>query len=138
MIEKEDVAMGGEVLASLGGIAKVGPRMPATELKVDAPFERIGMASPIMMDVEMVEVALAVALPTLPIIAEEEEVQVTGLLISAMPAQPIITEIAEEEVPITTGLLAIDTMAGALLAIIDALMGKVVGEAKVTPMVSLQ
>lgn len=51
-----------------------GPRDAYYDPEVDAPIERTGVAPPISMVVEVAEVALAVAPPTLPTIIEEEEV----------------------------------------------------------------
>lgn len=48
-----------------------------------------------------------------------------------MSIEPITTRIAEKEVPIMMGSPTINTVAGTLLAAIDALTGKAVGEAEV-------
>lgn len=134
MIEKKSATIGGEAPAPLGGITKVDSGIPAIDLVVDAPIERIGAAPLAQMDVEAVEVALVVAPPALPTVVEEE-VQVSRLSISIMLVKRIATKTIEEEVPIIMGSSTVD--ARSLLAIADVLMSNVAGEVEVTTMASL-
>lgn len=50
----------------------MGLGIPVTNPKMDVPTEKIEVALPILMDVEVAEVALVVALLALPTIAEGE------------------------------------------------------------------
>lgn len=110
--------------------------MPAIDPEMDAPTKRIGVARPILMDVEVVEAAPTVALPSLPTIIEEEA-HAIELSVSIVLVEPITTRLAKEEEPIVIGSSAIDTMGGVALATVDALTSEVVGVAKVPTMAGL-
>lgn len=96
---------------SFGGCYRSGPRDACHDPEVDAPTDKIEVAPLNLMDVEMVEAAPAVALPSLLVIVEEEEVQLTRLLVSAVLVELVTSRIVEEEVPISMGSLEIDSMA---------------------------
>lgn len=65
-VEKGDATVGEEALASLGGgVIDVVLEVPTTDPEVGVPIEETEVVLPTLMEIEMVEVALAVALPAL-------------------------------------------------------------------------
>lgn len=128
--------MGEEAPASFGGIIEVVPRVLATDFEMGVPTEGIGVTPFISVDVEMVEMALAVTLPALPIIVGDEKVQVVGLPSFVVSAEPIIAEVAKEE-PIMASSPVIKAVAGVLSATIEVLKDKVLREVEVPIMASL-
>lgn len=129
--EKEGTTMDEEVLASLGGITEVVLGVLTIDLEASVPTERINMAPSTLMDIEVVEVASMVDSLTLPIIIEDEEVQMSGLLVFAGSLEPIIDEVAKEEEPIAIGLPMIKATTGVLPTTTDVLRDEVVREAEV-------
>lgn len=75
-----------------------------TDLRADILIERAVVALTTPMDIEVTEIAPEVASLIVPIVVEEEEVQVTKPMVSIVPRGPVVAEIAEEKEPIMVDL----------------------------------
>lgn len=89
------------------------------------------------MDIEVVEMTLVVALPTIPAIVEEGELQVARPTIFTVPRDLVITEVAGEKGTITMDPPAIEATTEVLLDIAKAWSSEAVGGTTTLAMASL-
>lgn len=120
-----------EASAPLEGIIEEIPWVPNIDPEIDVLTREMEVAPPIPMDVELAKTTPTVALPTLPIIVEEEEVQELPVL--ALLVKQANIKVAKKEEPIATSLPVIKAIAKVLLAATKLLIGKMIGEAMGKP-----